>query len=305
MKNLLMKTKAQLFALLLLTTNFSLFGQELKRLPVKKISIHEVSIQAGLFSEQNINPKLSDFKSLAPKSLLLNSDLSNYYSSEYQLNSNPMISLMIGMNVNRKQKITNRTNPLIKVGFCYFSGTILTSSLYKSEQKSYDTLTSLRTGQTVFVDSISSKSLIMNYSSNQIRLDGSLILRTNTKKRWSLFGGIGMTVGISIKAHTDIIATKSERTETHFANGTNLYPSLNSRSNTFNKETFRNKNNFCASTYIPVGIDFRIGNKKTIWKKMHLFYELRPGLNIISIPELRTITNVNLQQGIGIKFSWD
>jgi len=54
-----------------------------------------------------------------------------------------------------------------------------------------------------------------------------------------------------------------------------------------------------------LGIDFRIGKKREFWKRTHLFYELRPGINVTSIPELRPITNASVQHGIGLRVSWN
>ena len=70
-------------------------------------------------------------------------------------------------------------------------------------------------------------------------------------------------------------------------------------------EYYKNKNNFGFSAYIPMGIDFRIGRKRKFWKQIHLFLELRPGINGTSIPELRTIVNSSMQYGFGLKVSWD
>jgi hypothetical protein len=48
-----------------------------------------------------------------------------------------------------------------------------------------------------------------------------------------------------------------------------------------------------------------LGKKKEFWKRTHLFYELRPGINITSIPELGTITNSSNQHGLGLRVTWN
>ncbi|MGB0807307.1 MAG: hypothetical protein ACPGRC_11500 [Salibacteraceae bacterium] len=58
------------------------------------------------------------------------------------------------------------------------------------------------------------------------------------------------------------------------------------------------------SAYIPLGLDFRIANKSEFWQRVHLFYEMRPSLEMISIPELSTYTTVAWQHGFGIKVQW-
>lgn len=306
-----MKTSNLLSAVILVTVSFSVFGQEQQPKTLKRIIIHDLYIQAGLFSERNTNGALTDFKTLAPQSVLLNNNLTDYsQSGGFSLTSNTTFSAMLGLQFSDKQKTAYKTNPLLRLGISYFSGTSLTVSLYKVDRKTYDTLRSAQTGQTVYLDSVTTKSYGMNYSSEQLRFDGSLIFRTNPEARWSLFAGIGITAGLSINAYTDIYYSKFDRIETRYPNGNNsssYYFSSYYYSGTDNHKTekYRNKNNFGLSTYIPMGIDFRIGKKREFWKRTHLFYELRPGINITSIPELRTITNASIQHGFGLRVSWD
>jgi hypothetical protein len=68
-------------------------------------------------------------------------------------------------------------------------------------------------------------------------------------------------------------------------------------------EEFPNKNNFGFSAYIPLGINLRLGNKIEFWKKVNLFYEIRPNINITYVPELRTVTNAFLQVGCGFRIT--
>ncbi|GCD78987.1 hypothetical protein [Schleiferia thermophila] len=301
-----MKTTNILSAVILLTVSFSVFGQEQQPKTINKISIHDIYIQTGFFSERNTNGTLSDFKTLAPQSVLLNNNMTDFsQSGGFSLTSNTMFSVMLGLQFSDKQKTIYKANPLLRLGISYFSGTTLTGGLYKEDRKPYDTLTSTQTGQTVYIDSITTKNYSMNYSSEQLRFDGSLIFRTNPEARWSIFTGIGITAGLSINANTDIYYSNYGRTETRYANGNTSSSYGYSSSDNSKTEKFRNKSNFGLSSYIPMGIDFRIGKKKEFWKRTHLFYELRPGINITSIPELRTITNASIQHGLGLRVSWN
>lgn len=297
-----MKTTNILLAVILLTVSFSVFGQEPPSKKIKKISIQDFYIQTGMFLERNTNGTLTDFKTLAPQSVLLNSNMTDYsQSGGFRMTGNSMFSVMLGLQFSDKQRTIYKANPQLRLGISYFSGTTLSGGSYKADRKPYDTLTSTQTGQSVYIDSINTKNYNMNYSSEQLRFDGSLIFRTNPEARWSIFTGIGITAGLSINANTEIYYSSYGRTETRYANG-NTSSSYN-YSGSYNTKTekFKNKTNFGASTYIPMGIDFRIGKKREFWKRTHLFYELRPGINITSIPELRTITNASLQHGLGLR----
>ncbi len=298
--------------------NLSLMGQEKPTGSTKKFEIQDISIQSGFLLEQGTSSSTADFQSLAPQSVLLNGDFSGYtsypyftsyagYNSNNNYNSrnrmSPMASILLGIKINKKNRET-KFNPLLRIGLAYYAKSGMNSGLNKTERSTFDKFTSAQTGQTVLLDSVSIKTLYMNYASQQLRLDGSLIFRTDPQKRWSIYTGIGITAGISLNATTDIYSTKSERVESRLINqpideiGTYYGSNLD-----IVKESFRNKSNFGASAFIPIGIDHRLGKKRDIWKQLHIFAELRPGISINSIPELRTSASGSIQNTFGIKYS--
>lgn len=271
----------------------------------------DLYFQIGLFTERNSNGTLADFRALAPQSVLLKNDMADYSSSSggdiINLTSNTVFSAMLGFQFGDKQKTIYKTNPLLKLGISYFSGTTLTGSAYKEDRKTFDTLISTQTGQTYYLDSVTTKNYSMDYSSEQLRLDASLIFRTTPENRWSLFTGIGITAGLSLNANTNTYYYEYSGVETRDANGNTINSPLYNNTTFFppDKEKISNKNNLAFSAYIPIGIDVRFGKTKQFWKRAHVFYELKPGINITSIPELRTITNASLQHGFGFRYSWE
>jgi hypothetical protein len=46
------------------------------------------------------------------------------------------------------------------------------------------------------------------------------------------------------------------------------------------------------------------GKKNEVMKKMHLFFELRPTVSVLSIPETKTYVYPSMQNCVGIKFEW-
>jgi len=300
-----MKIRNILAVVIFLTASFSVFGQEQKPKAIKKISIHDFYIHSGIFSEHNSNGTLTDFKTLAPQTVLLNNDMTDFSPSNgFSMTGNSVFSVMVGINFSDKQKTTYKANPLLRLGVSYFSGTTLTGGSFKEVRKPYATLMDLQTGQTVYIDSIITKRYNMNYSSEQLRFDGSVIFRTKPEARWSLFTGIGIMAGLSINSSTDIYYTNYSKLEIRYLTGSTTTTNYSNSDNS-KTEKFKNKSNVGISTYIPMGVDFRIGKKREFWKRTHLFYELRPGINITSIPELRTITNAGMQQGLGIRVTWN
>jgi hypothetical protein len=292
------------WAIILLTLTISAFGQDQPK-EVKKIGIHDFFIYTGVSSTYYNSPTLSEFQSLAPQSELLDKNFSNYSSYLGSSGtSSGTFSAMVGLQFRDKQKTSYKKSPLLRLGLSYFSTSTISGGLYKTDRQAFDTLTSSQSGQLAFVDSIYSNNYSMNYSSDQLRFDASLIFRTNPEARWSIYSGIGISTGFSINAYTDIYYGNFSTTETTYANGsTSISYNTNGEDNQ-QSERFKNKTNFGASTYIPMGLDFRLANKGEFGRRIHLFYEIRPSLTFTSIPELSTYANVGIHQGLGLRVSW-
>jgi hypothetical protein len=151
------------------------------------------------------------------------------------------------------------------------------------------------------LDSVNYRSCHINYASDQLRLDASLLFYITPKSRTSFFIGLGITGGISFDAATEIRYYSQDQIElrkpddNHFS-----YDQVDF----YETEYYHNKTNYGYSLYSTLGIDLKIGNKSTFWNRVHLLYEARPGITILSVPELGTISKPSLQHGFGIKISW-
>lgn len=272
--------------------------------PVKRMKVTDVFVQTGLFTEKGGMGSLEDFKTLAPNSILLNNDFTGFSSGNgFVINTNSMFSFNLGMRFSDKEKTKFMGNPLLKMGVSYLNLNTLGTYYYKNEMSRGDTLTASQSGQVIYVDTINTTNYWMDYSSDQIRLDVSLVFSTNTEARWSLYTGMGFTAGISVNSKTYISHGDYTRAD-YYNPSTNTTYSENLSTYAGSSETFRNKSNFGASIFLPMGVDFRIGKKNEFWKHIHLFYDIRPGLNIMAIPELGTFANVSIQHGLGFRYSW-
>jgi hypothetical protein len=243
---------------------------------------------------------LADFKALAPNSALLNRDLTGYSSGSGYFGgdgSNINFSALLGLQLRNAEGTGYRKSPLIRIGVTYGTANLLNYGLYNSTSTRIDTLTSSQTGQVTYVDSIWSSSYNMNYYSEQIRLDASMIFRTNPEARWSAYGGLGVTAGMSINAYTTIDYSE-------YSYGSSYSSFYYGGNGVFSSETIRNKTNFGFSTYIPVGVDFRVGNKREFWKHIHLYYEWRPQIDVTVVPEVRTVSQARVQSNLGLRINW-
>jgi hypothetical protein len=304
MKSLHIVASISLFAF-----SFSVFAQEQPTTKLlKKLSFQDISIQRGHSKELfSTTTTLADFQKLAPQSVLLNNSLNSqaYVDANY-FSQNSMFSVMAGFKFNQTQQKRDNFFPSLRLGVTYLPSTSLTGYLNQKQFLAYDTLTSSKTGQTVYQDSINSRYYQMTYFSNQLRFSGALLFSTNPKARWMLYSGIGLSAGFSLNAHTSISYSEYTDFQTRYPDSTTSGYSFygNYVKNSDKTETFKNKTNLGASLYIPFGIDFRIGKKREFWQNTHFFYEAKLGVNITSIPSIGTFTNLNIQQGLGLRYTW-
>ncbi|AEV31821.1 hypothetical protein Oweho_0808 [Owenweeksia hongkongensis DSM 17368] len=246
---------------------------------------------------------LQDFQLLAPNSNLLQNDFTGYNNSSgyNSWNSSARISFMLGFDFKKKDDDVSKLSPQLRIGLTYTNGVSLYSNYWNEDRFAYDTLTSSRTGNQTFVDSVNYDSYDMNYHSDNIVLDVSLIFRTNPAARWSFYGGVGVMGGMAINANTIIYHYNNSYIENQ--NDDQYFERQYSDSSLDEMETVRNDNSFLVSGYIPMGVDFRLGKKRELWKRTHLFFELRPSLNVNNIPEVGTFTQGSVHHGFGIRIT--
>jgi hypothetical protein len=258
-----------------------------------RVRISEFHLQTGFQYYPAETTSLEDFQKLAPNSILLKEDLPSYNSIGYYNGRGNFSSVQLGLT------FKNHPNALLRVGISTMGVSGLQNSYSKQDYFPYDTLTSSATGEQTFIDSVSSQSYFMNHSSRQIRLDAALIFRTDASARWSLFAGIGASLGVNYNATTYISYYMN-----NYINGQdgNYYGYSNNGSE--KTESFTTKNYLTTTAFIPMGVDFRIGKNQAFWKRLHLYYEIKPSISMTQIPALRTITTVNMTQALGLKVSF-
>lgn len=277
------------------------FGQ------VPKLKITEGYIIAGYSNAEIRNPSHSDFHMLAPNSLILENnpgalDNTPHYYSPYR--SSGGFSLQTGIQFFDKEKNELRKTPTLRLGIRYARVNQFSGWSNIEERTPYDTLTGQNTGSVHYLDSIKSKSVNGNYDYEQISLDASFIFRTNQDLRWSVYGGLGFSFGVSLNAQTNISYSELEYTNIRgYSNHVPNYIIVNGEG--VIREHHQNKSSIGGSLYVPLGVDFRLGNTSPFWKMFHLFAEAQPGVSFHSIPELdRTVTQSYIIFNSGIRVRW-
>lgn len=263
---------------------------------IAQVQIKEVYLQSGAFFGQT-NSTLADFQALVPNSSILQQDLSAYQNGSYLRFYGPgqSQSLNLGLGL---AKLPNAT---LRIGLMHVvqNNALQTGGEY-TESFAYDTLTSSQTGEQFFIDSFSTHGYWARYSQKQLRLDASLIFRYKADKRWSFYGGIGANFGFNYDANTDVHQYTINYT------GAELYGYSNGSfsEGTHLHESFENKGGFGMSLYAPLGIDFQVGKKREFWKPIHLYAELRPGVNINQIAGLGTSFSAGNFSNLGLRFQF-
>jgi hypothetical protein len=288
------------FAVLLISYNTLVIAQAHDSTLVKRLSIRKFYFQSGLSDNKKANGTLNDFRKLAPTSVLLNRDFTGYQEAQgiitettegLDLFTDHLFCFMAGIKFRNKKKTDYRPIPELRTAISFFSGTALRGNLYKQVRKPCDSLN--------HIDSLITNIYMMRYHTKQLRLDIDLIFRTNPALRWSVYGGVGGAAGFSVNAQTDILAFHSRwkvQGEHNLLSG-GSYPS--------EKEQFQRKNNLSLSAYLPVGVDFRLGKKSELMKRMHVYYELRAVISKVIINDLQTTSQTGLQHFIGLRISRD
>lgn len=263
----------------------------------RKLKVVDAAIAPGMTFHISPLGSFSDFQRINPKSVLLSENMDGYtISNGFMASAGPTFNANLGFNIANKAKTEYKSNTQLRIGIT-FSEISMSNNLSKTDRKRFDTLTSSQTGQMVFSDSVTYSSYTMNYKTQQLRIDVSIIYRTNPAARWSVFGGIGIEAGESIMAYTDINYSEySTVTPANSTSGTSY-----SSNTPYRSEQIINKNTYGYAAYLPMGLDFRIGNKRGFFKQLHVFYEARPFVNYTYIPELGSINSVGIKSALGLR----
>lgn len=270
-----------------------------------KIRISDLGIYSGMTSGFSSTGDPSDFLKLAPESTLLQNDLSTFTKSNMYIGPttvNSAFTINLGLQFYNKQKQTYNSNPQLNLGITFIGANSLSAYYSKSENVRFDTLSSNNSASVVFMDSLFSQSYQMNYLYQQIGLNANIIFRTQPQARWSLFSGLGVTTTVSLAANTHISYNNSEYINYIFSNAADYRAFNNSQTNSVTlNEIHEGKTNISVFAYIPLGVDFRISKKSEFWNKMHLTFDMQPGLVLDYIPELSTKIYGTMRGNFGLR----
>lgn len=226
------------------------------------------------------------FQQAAPGSSIAFADISGYTNWDNSfIYSSGMMNSTTGMNVNLHLRCQKRTGEL-RFGFSH-SAINIASQYYTQESTTPKDTTWLPGGEALFTDSISTSQYSLNWDADLIQLHVGWIIRSDPKRWFSFYTGIGFTGGIG---YNGVI----EMNHSHYSylyhssaqNGMNY--STNHKEISYNEEKYRAPGFTTFGIYTPVGMNLRLGTRNNVFKHLAVFAEYNGAIMFISPEGLNT-----------------
>lgn len=261
----------------------------------------DVFVMPGGQAESMFAVGIEQWRKLAPGSELLKADLSDHDSNgRIGDGRGPAQAMGLSMSVALRlggENRVKRSGAYLRAGFTYqhHEGTDLL--LRKQTRTPYDSLTSSQTGQVTYVDSLTISRYDLSHTYSDVALDASLVFMKEYPKRWSLYGGAGLQLGMSFSGRVQVTHTMEHRTDPSLVSGTGPQD----RDMEATHEEFTTEGDLCLGLYVPLGVSYRLGKKSAFWRALNLSYELRPSLNFGGVPEVAAGARAGLGQFFGLR----
>ena len=268
----------------------------LKPLPL----VTDVFVMPGGQLESMYAIGLDQWRELAPNSDLLSQDLSGYrgdFRGRGDRTQAMGLTMSIGLRLGGPSR-TKRSGSYLRAGFTYQSHQGNDLDLRMETRTPYDTLTSAQTGQVTYMDSLTTRRYHMSHGYEQVGLDASLIFLKEYPRRWSLYGGAGIQLGLSMAGRVRIDHTVEGLIDPSLVSGQSSNPNKDQERET---EEFTTQSDLCMALYVPLGVSYRLGRKSLFWRAMNLTYELRPTLAFGGVPELSAGARAGLGSYFGLR----
>lgn len=272
-----------------------IYGQDSIESKKIKLQFSGMSMQSGAIFQSAIDFPLEGFEKMSPNSGILLNDFSTFNYLDYSLYLPKSMVELSGIFDLKKSTSNLRFNPKFSFGLGFSSG--LSLAMYNDLYEPYYKIDSIfinRFNCYGYFDSIINKSVGIEYYTQNILLKGMFTIRSNTNKRFCIYGGFGLGIGITRQSRLEMYY--SEKNEIRLENNVFLYNS--DQTNDF--ETIQKKGGTSVDFFIPLGLDFRIGNKSEYWRMIHLFFEMREGFHRMYSKEIGGLNNSNTLISLGI-----
>lgn len=214
---------------------------------------------------------------------------SHHYNTKF---TSPFISLGI-------EKRNKNCGSKTKIGLMYAR---IYHGIYNENDETItriDTFKSSKSNETIFVDSVWQVRNQLYFYSKMLLLNYEIIKERLLTKHLSVFGGLGLTGGISLKTQTEILQTENLYNEYKFKNEQYGYV-RNSVAKT-NVQIYKTERSSIMGVGIPLGVYRTINSNKKFFNRLAVYVELKPVINLCFNANYPTFIKLNTFIGLGIK----
>jgi len=215
------------------------------------------------------------------------------------------LSLSLGIKIKNKEKTGFKLNPIWRIGINYYRNQqLLSNELVNVNRFNVDTIFDSQNQPYATADSVIMKKVFAKYETEQIRIESSIIIRTNPSEQWSAYTGFGFNFGFSITAASQLLYSEERNVVLYNFNGESIGNYANTSNQFLNKSTVdsvSNSTNIGGALYIPFGVDYQLKGSPS-FKKFHFTTEVRPTVQWLNIPEIGNYTQVLLFYHFGIRY---
>lgn len=295
--------KGSFFVMCFVFASCGLFAQQ-NESKIKRVEFSSMSFGFGaLISNEHFSNNLANFRKLAPKSEILAQDIEAGNESSFYLytSSGPAFSAGAYFSVKNKEGKWSKYHPQVRIGISYANQTLLSNSFSKSEYFRVDTLTSNNSGQVFFVDSVKTDYHSMEYYREQLYVDAAFLVSSNPNNLLKFYGGLGISLGLTFNSTTFLYNNRGSYLDASVSLGNNYYYPDRGE---YSEEIFLNKESFTALISLPIGLESKLSRRENNWAKCRVFFEGRPSLSYVSIPELASRFTTAGIWGMGFKYDF-
>ena len=256
------------------------FSQEQER----GFKIDNFSTSIGFTINKTNELSLDHLVQLAPESSLLNEngDLLGNRSSVPADYSNGLNELQLNVSLKNMQ----RSNHRLQFGITYQQRNLLGRSDAVTRRYTIDSLESQQYGNTYPVDSFVGESISSTYDSEILRIMGSYRIHKELNEKWSLYGGLGLSAALSFNNFTKVNYHEYSAVIFGIPDNNPAQGSIPIEHSNRETEVMKNENGFSAGAFVPLGIDYTIGDWKSKVNSLSIFLEAQPGYYAQYVPEI-------------------
>jgi hypothetical protein len=261
----------------------------------------EISVHYGFdLFRQTSNFNIANFSRLAPEGINFNPGELPYKSKRAYTGwagrpnflgaYNNSFSLMLGHEFSSKRACAPKRR--LRYGLTYLSAQGFTVVAISENSKHLD---SSYNWYSIEADSVNRNYVVLDYLSDHLRINVSMLLESRHSKRLNYYGGLGISGGISLN---QMVMLTNE--SMHFKQYKGGYPPVKNDL-TLRQTPYRSVTSYSLSAFLPLGLGVRLDKKGISNHNTHIYLELQPGINTMHIPRVITYALFAIHGVLGLR----